>query len=96
MTITKTTTLKCEHCGREASFTGERPLLADASEAPNKWYRIDPNYQQSVWLTSDFVIGGDFCSVECMRDYILEKIAGQDNPKPILKWEPDRNPEIGA
>jgi hypothetical protein len=35
-------------------------------------------------MSSDFVIGGDFCSPECMRDYIIEKIDEYDNPKPIM------------
>jgi len=91
MTITKQTTLKCNHCKKVASFIGERPELPgpfhieglSPPNPPRNWYRIDPNYINSIWMSSDFVVGGDFCSPECMRDYIIEKIGERDNPKPM-------------
>ena len=88
MTITKTTTLKCNHCGKEVSFTGECPELLgpyrikglSPPDQPRNWYKIEPNYRQSIWMTSDFSIVGDFCSPECMRDYTTQKIDKRDNP----------------
>ena len=89
--ITKQTTLECNHCGKTASFTGERPEMPGPfyiegfkpEPPPKNWYRIDPNYSLSLWMSSDFVIGGDFCSVECMRDYIIKEIDARDNPSSI-------------
>ena len=95
--IKKQTTLKCNHCGKTASFIGERPEVLGPfyiegfkpEPPPKNWYRIDPNYSMSLWSISDFVIGGDFCSVECMRDYIIKEIEERDSPKPkyyIPSW----------
>ena len=86
MTVTKQTTLRCNHCKKEVSFIGEwlespGPFrIKGENKPPMGWYKIDPNYQQSLWSTADYSISGDFCSLECMRDYIVAKI---DSPKDI-------------
>ena len=91
--ITKQTTLKCEYCKKEASFIGKRPVLPrpfrieglTPNDPPKNWYRIEPNYINSIWAGYDFVIDGDFCSIECMRDYIIKEIEERDNP-PKTMW----------
>lgn len=93
MTVTKQTTLRCDNCGKTASFVGDRPEQPGPfyiegelnSEPPKNWLILRPNYEQSIWTTTDFYTSGDFCSPECIRDYLIKKIDERNNPKPIFK-----------
>jgi hypothetical protein len=82
-----TTDLTCDGCGKESTFVGRITDGMFRPGLPKLWFKIEPNYQQSVWAMHDFSISGDFCSIECMIKYLREKIKERDNPKPLYVTE---------
>jgi len=98
MTVKKSTTLVCNHCKKEETFTGDRPaepgpffiekdgtayLSGSLYQPPRLWYIIEPDSSNSIVYASDDMISGNFCSLECMRDHIIRAIDDRDNPKPM-------------
>ena len=70
MTTKIVTTLRCNECGKEESFIGNLhgPQLAP----PLGWYRFGLN-DNSLWSSIDFMVSGDFCSLECAVAYFRKQ-----------------------
>ena len=97
MSIKKTTTIKCDWCKKEQGFYGDRPrnetgafpapdgnlyLGSSLELLPLQWYVIKPDLENSIWYTGNNPASGNFCSLECMRDYIndlIERRKGDDS-----------------
>lgn len=77
--------LICIQCEKTEEYIDEYPhKYPHNQQKPENWYILQPNYEHSQWLTTDFSIGGDLCSLECILAYTQEAIEERDNPKPYI------------
>lgn len=82
--ITTTHTLKCTNCDKEESYTA--PIYPN-DNALIDWYILKPNYTHCRWLTSDFIVEGDLCSLECVIEYVRKKIRDRDIPPRVYNFD---------
>ena len=75
-------TLKCDNCGKLAGFVGElhdnTPTNMMGILKPKAWYRFGSN-DKSIWTSTDYMVYGDFCSLECSVAFINKAIEKKNN-----------------